>query len=257
MREPVKQIIAWWIRRRGWCNVKIGDRRYQCDGENHWFWTKVNQGLWEPATLQILQNELGKESVYCDIGSWIGPTVLPAASICSQVYCFEPDRTAFMYLLQNISRNRFTNVLPFNLALAGADKKAWLASPRGKTGDSMTSLLVPDGKNSQEVLCLSWQSWFDCMDRPPIDFIKMDVEGGEYALLPAMSEYLGSEMPRLYLSLHPHLLETQAREAKMREVIEILSPYRYYTDDSGSQHPLHRLLDDPNLHAAGSYLLKV
>ena len=251
-----KRLIEWWIRKRGWCHVRIGNRSYRCDAENYWFWSKMNRGEWEPATLELLARELGPGSVYCDIGAWIGPTVLPAASICSMVYCFEPDRTAYMHLLQNIRNNRLDNVLPFNLALAGTDRKARLASPRGKTGDSMTSLLVPDGKNSQEVLCLSWQTWYDSMTSPRIDFIKMDVEGGEYALLPAMTEYLHSEMPDLYLSLHPHLLPEQEREARMRELIDILSPYRRFTDDSGTQHHLEELLDSANLHTAGSYLFK-
>ena len=256
MRGVVKQVIEWWIRRRGWCDITIWGRPYRCDGENYWFWSKMNRGEWEPTTLAILEKELGPDSVYCDIGSWIGPTVLPAASICNQVYCFEPDRTAYMHLLQNIGRNGIDNVLPFNLALAGADKKARLASPRGKSGDSMTSLLVPDGKNSQEVLCLSWQTWYDSMTAPHIDFIKMDVEGGEYGLLPAMKDYLRDEMPCLYLSLHPHLLTEQVREERMHLVIDILSPYRFYTDDTGAKHRLDRLLDRVNLHTAGSYLFK-
>jgi FkbM family methyltransferase len=248
------RLIGSFARLRGWYPVKIGSRIYRCDPDNYWFWSKINRGEWEPHTLSILQDQLDSSVRYCDIGAWIGPTVLPAASSCARVYCFEPDRLAFRYLLLNLQRNGMNNVLPFNLALSAEDRTRSMASPRGKSGDSMTSLLTPGGRNGQEVLCLSWQTWLSCLAEPDLDFIKMDIEGGEYALLPAMAEYLVSNKPRLYLSLHPHLLEPELRSTRMSEVVEIVSHYRHFIDEGGIRQPINRLLTEQCVQNSGTYL---
>lgn len=254
MAELIHRLIGTYSRLRGWYPVRIGDRSYRCDPDNYWFWSKVNRGEWEPHTLSVLQKLLDGTSVYCDIGAWIGPTVLPAASICSRVYCFEPDRVAYRYLLQNLQKNGLFNALPFNLALAAEDQTGLLASPRGKSGDSMTSLLTPDGRNAQEVLCLSWQTWLNCVGNPDIDFIKMDIEGGEYGLLPGMADYLARNRPRLHLSLHPHLLRTAELSSRMSEIVENLSFYHNFFDETGQKQPIDRLLEETCMQRPGSYL---
>lgn len=254
MTGLIYRLINTYAHWRGWYPVRLGSRSYRCDPENYWFWSKVNRGEWEPHTFSVLEEQLDTTSLYCDIGAWIGPTVLPAASICSKVYCFEPDRVAFRYLLHNLQRNGLDKVLPFNFALAAKDGTGFMASPRGKSGDSMTSLLRPSGRNTQEVLCLSWQTWLSYMDDPVIDFIKMDIEGGEYALLPTMADYLASNKPRLYLSLHPHLLEPEERPTRMSEIVETVSLYHHFIDDAGAKHPIDRLLEEESMQRSGSYL---
>lgn len=244
-----------WYRLRGWCPVQIGTETFRCGPAQLDFWDKVNSGRWEPQTFGVLDTVLFPEAVYCDIGAWIGPTVLYAARRCRQVYCFEPDRVAYRHLLENLQLNRLDKVLPFNLALAASPGMASMASPRGKPGDSMTSLLLPAGKRAMDILCLTWQNWLELLDMPVINVIKMDIEGGEFDLLPTMVEYLELFRPRLYLSLHPHLLAQEQRPGRMAAIVASLKMYDGLYSGDGRKVPLESLLESPALNRAGTYLL--
>ena len=252
---PLERLLEGWSRLRGWYPVEMAGSAYHCDPDHISFWEKVNREAWEPQTLAVLGRLLKPGTVYCDIGAWIGPTVLYAARRCDKVFCLEPDRVAYMYLLQNLKLNKLENVLPFNLALSAHDALGRMASPRGKRGDSMTSLLKPDGAAGMEVLCLSWPTWLGLAGMPVFGVIKMDIEGGEFSLLPAMAEYLATLTPALYLSLHPHLLPENERFEAMSRVVAVLQSYGTILDESGKRQELSSLLEAQALHAAGTYLL--
>lgn len=253
--EIVLALRRAWYRLLDGCPVRMGGGQYRCDPENLNFWDKVNGCRWEPETFRTLDRLLTPDSIYCDIGAWIGPTVLYAARRCRQVYCFEPDRVAYAALLDNIRLNALENVLPFNLALAAESGLKRMASPRGKRGDSMTSLLVPEGRRGMEVLCLQWSRWLELVNTPVFDVIKMDVEGGEFTLLPTMGEYLQQHRPHLYLSLHPHLLPEGERQAAMTRVVGSLAMYGSCVDKEGQAAPLGSLLEGSRMHKGGTYLL--
>lgn len=248
-------LIKTRCRMRGWYPVTIDNNSFRCDPEHIPFWQKVNAGHWEPETFAVLKRLLTKESVYCDVGAWIGPTVLYAARLCRKVYCLEPDRVAYQYLLQNVQLNSLENILSSHLALSFENGLSRMSSPRGKRGDSMTSLIRPDGKRVQEVLCLVWQQWLELVGAPRIDIIKMDIEGGEFALLPTMKDYLAENRPKLFLSLHPHLLPETERFEEMGRLVDILSVYGACYDSGGNRLTLLSLLDKQAVHSAGTYLL--
>lgn len=253
--RPLERLMEARSRLRGWYPVAMAGRPYHCDPDHISFWEKVNRGTWETETFATLARLLKPDTVYCDIGAWIGPTVLYAANRCAKVYCLEPDRVAYMYLLQNLKLNKLENVLPFNLALSADDGLVRMASPRGKRGDSMTSLLRPDGAGGMEVLCLSWPAWLELVGMPVIGVIKMDIEGGEFSLLPAMADYLATHSPALCLSLHPHLLPENERFEAMSRVVGVLRKYGSMLDQSGASMEPSSLLETQALHAAGTYLL--
>lgn len=251
---PVEQVIESWSRLRGYYPARIGKREFRCDPDHVSFWQKVNRNSWEPHTFTILDKLISPSSTYCDIGAWIGPTVLYAANSCKRVFCLEPDRTAYMYLLQNIKLNKFDNIMPFHFALAAEEKISRMASPRGKQGDSMTSLLTPDRANSMEVLCITWSTWVNLLGNPVIDCMKMDIEGGEFTLLPSMAGYLQENRPGLYLSLHPHLLNKSKRLEAMRQVVDALACYTHYYDIQGVKRGMPSLLEEQTLDKGSSCL---
>ena len=252
---PVELILEKWSRMRGWYPVTMEGKRYQCDPNHISFWSRVNRGDWERQTFKILDQLVKPGSVYCDIGAWIGPTVLYAAQKAKQVYCFEPDRMAYMYLLQNIKLNHLENVLPFNVALAEEAGVKRMASPRGKRGDSMTSLLMADRKNAIDVLCLKWQSWLELVGSPKIDCMKMDVEGGEFTLLPSMKDYLESARPKIYLSLHPQLVPENDRHPLMESLVDALGCYGGFYGEDNERYELTTLMEPARMKRGSSCLL--
>ena len=119
----IRRLGKLYYRLKGHYPVTINDQRFKCDPYHPGFWRIVNKGGFEPNYFTVLDKYLSPDSVYCDIGSWIGPTIMYASRICKQVYCFEPDNIAYKFLEQNIRLNDLQNVNPYNLAIGKKNGK--------------------------------------------------------------------------------------------------------------------------------------
>jgi FkbM family methyltransferase len=244
--RPFKTLPGALYRALGHYPTRLRGKRLRVD-PNHWrFWRKAARGRWEPETLTILESELGPDMVFCDIGAWIGPITLLAARHCRRVYCFEPDTTAYAELLNNLRLNRVENATTFNIALCASEGLRTLASFGRMPGDSRTSLLAaPDDASRVQALCLSWNHWLQLAKPERVDFLKVDIEGGEFELLPDMAAYLAAQRPRLLLSTHAPYLAASERVAAMDALLGALATYRNCFDER--RRPLRlETLREPN-----------
>lgn len=232
----IRKLGKLFYRFKGFYPVSINDQRFKCDPYHPGFWRIVNNGGFEPQYFNVLDKYLSVESVYCDIGSWIGPTAIYAAKKSKKVFCFEPDTIAYKYLLQNIQLNKINNIQMFNIAIAGFDGKITMASHGGNLGDSMTSMVNVDSeKESFEANCMKWESWLSENNNPKINFLKMDIEGGEFDLVPGMKDYLMDQKPIFHLSTHSLYLPEKERKIKMESLIEALQFYPHCYDENQKQ----------------------
>ncbi|MGB1239741.1 MAG: FkbM family methyltransferase [Pseudomonadales bacterium] len=208
-------------------SLEVAGFSYKLDTQYSDFWHKASSGVWEPNTYKVLNHFLDAQSTYCDIGAWIGPTVLHAAKLAQKVVCFEPDPTAYRFLRTNIDLNQLGNVTSYSFALSTTFGVARMASHRGKPGDSMTSLLFDNQSSGIDVLTVPWQQFIDASPDRVFDVMKIDVEGAEFDLLPSMLDYLKAHKPTLYLSTHAPLLDEAERESKMAGLAKLLAIYRH------------------------------
>jgi FkbM family methyltransferase len=211
----------------GYYPTTINDYRFKCDPDHIWFWHQTKKGSWEPHTFKIFDKFLTLNSIYVDIGSWIGPTVIYAAKKTNnKLFCFEPDFIAYRYLLWNIQLNKLQNVVPLNVGLANQSCIRRMASFGGVLGDSMTSLIAGTNTyNSIDVHCISWSDFLKLTKLDKIDFIKIDIEGGEFELVPTMEKYLIQHKPIVYLSFHVPFLPESNREDSLNHITEIMNLY--------------------------------
>lgn len=100
-------------------SITINKIDFQVTNETRFdeFWTHVDSGQWESSTLNVITKNLKKGDVYIDIGAWIGPTVLAAASTGCTVHAYEPDPVAFAELSANVAANKTDNITLNNVAL--------------------------------------------------------------------------------------------------------------------------------------------
>lgn len=229
----IRRLGKLYYRLKGFYPVTINGRKFRGDPYHPGFWRIVNKGGFEPNYFKILDNYLTPKSVYCDIGSWIGPTAIYASQKCQQVFCLEPDLLAYKFLLQNIDLNNLQNVKPYNLAISRHNGTIKMASHGGNLGDSMTSMVnVDPEKESFQANCMTWESWLDKFKVPDIDFLKMDIEGGEFDVLIEMKGYLKKHLPVFHLSTHSLYLPEEDRKSKMGKLIEILQVYSQCYDEN-------------------------
>ncbi len=229
---------------KGYYPVRIGDQEIKADPAHLFFWRIVNEGGFEPGLFAIFDRFLTKESVYCDIGAWIGPTALYASKLCKQVYAFEPDPKAWKFLIKNIARNNAGNIIPYQMAIGRTDGTVKMASHGRKPGDSMTSMVnISRYRNYFKAKAINWDTFINTYKPGKIDFIKMDIEGGEIVVIPAMREYLETQKPMLHLSLHPSYLSKYERVDRIRNIFNKLSFYREVRDEQMEIVDVEKYLD--------------
>lgn len=184
------------------------------------FWNLLNNNGWESGLFHILKNNLTKDSIYIDIGSWIGPTVLFASQLSNNCYAIEPDEVAFDTMKENISLNK-VNISINNMAIMDYDGEVSLGTC-GEKGDSMSSVLFD--KKSNKVKCNTLNTFITHHKLEKVDFIKIDTEGAESIILPNIKELiilLG--YPCINLSIHQKLFKQ--RNEDVENVLSFCSLY--------------------------------
>jgi FkbM family methyltransferase len=233
--------------------IKVRNREFEVSaGRYDFFWQGVATGAWESDTYAIFDRFLDRDHSYIDIGSWIGPTLLYGCQIAKAAHGLEPDPIAFPELERNIELNRpmSGNIRLYRACIAPTTGQVAFGS-RGQGGDSTSSLLFGRKKTSWSVRAWSFDDFVSQNGIDDCNFIKMDVEGGEYRIMPAMAGYLRAHRPTLHLSLHPCYLKLRpfgwigrviARVAATAKLIRCIGFYRHMYDHSGRELTFARLL---------------
>jgi FkbM family methyltransferase len=233
--------------------IRLRNKQFQVSaGRNAAFWQEVASGAWESDTFAIFDRFLDRQHSYIDIGAWIGPTLLYGCQLAKRTYGLEPDPIAFAELEANLALNQpmADNVRVFNACIAPTSGEAALGS-RGGGGDSTSSLLFGKKKTHWTVKAFSFADFIRTNAVTDCNFIKMDIEGGEYRVLPTMRQYLEANRPTLHLSLHPCYLKLRplgwigrilARIAGTLKIIRCTAFYRHLYDHNGHALSPRRLL---------------
>lgn len=190
------------------------------------FWRKLENDVWEPRTFKVFDHFLDQDSTYLDIGAWIGPTLLYAAQLAKASYAFEPDPVAFQELSLNFRSNAQAawkrRVRIYQQAVDHQPGTLRLGS-RGGWGDSMSSVLFSNEPACQEVEKIPLTDFFSKHHlQSGKVFIKMDVEGGEYHLLPHLRKLLSQPDLVLYLSVHPGFLAQSLGENRQSRLLDAI-----------------------------------
>ena len=203
--------------------IKKNDVEYNVMGDycKNWFQYSIRE-KWEEETFNILDFYSKTKPVYIDIGAWIGPTVLYASRKYDNIICFEPDPVAVERLEQNILISAISNVTLVKKALSESEGTTKFGG-NWELGNSMSTLLVNNeqflnsgnipgqygdtnsrSQNIIEVATTTLEKVLDDNKIIPDDIalIKMDIEGGESIVIPAIQSFLEKHKPPLYISLH-------------------------------------------------------
>lgn len=186
------------------CNFKVKV------GQNKEAWDYINTGLWEPHTFDILDYFVKTNTVVMDIGAWSGVLSLYIAHKAKQVYALDPDPICFEELSTNIELNPelAKNITAYPIAISGAKETVRL-SARKAYGKSSNSILkrLQDTENSEQITTIPLLEFIEQEQVEQIDFIKMDVEGAEFKILPNIASAIKKlEYPTLYISFHYNFL---------------------------------------------------
>lgn len=199
--------------------IKINNNKFLIDEsslpkKHKNFWERVNTQKWEPEIFEILKESLSENSIYLDIGSWIGPTILYAATICKNIYAIEPDPVAFKYLEKNISLNP---KLKSRIKLSRkciSDKNGYEKFGCFNEFGQSTSGLTFKNNKPIKIKSQKLETFLKENKLRKLDLIKLDIEGGETIVLPNISKFLKKEKPKLFLELHPFFFKNTKEDVE-------------------------------------------
>ncbi len=175
--------------------------------DRHVSTTIREQGQWEPFESQLLLRSVQPGGRVLDVGANLGYFSLLAAVRVGQaghVYAFEPEPRNYRLLEKNIQLNGFeARITPCEAGLSDAAGSAPLYLSNDNLGDHQLRPDV-DGRAAISVRLEEGNAWFTGREER-LDFVKVDVQGAEHAVINGLLPLLQASGPtlRLLLELTP------------------------------------------------------
>jgi len=184
----------------------------------------------EDAFLQSL--DFAGQTIF-DVGGSLGIHTIFFASRAGpdgRVVTFEPDPVSYEHILANLAVNELSNVVVRNVGVAKRPGQLDFAYPadRGRGSADPESLKHRAGDPSVQLLTVpvtSIDAELRSGQAPVPDFVKIDVEGLELAVLEGMADTIRQAKPAIFVEIHGWGLV--AKEANSRRVVQWLHDHGY------------------------------
>jgi len=223
----------------------------------------------EEGTLQFFDAVLPECERMVDCGGFIGFTSLYAAAQGASVDVFEPSPTNAALLTANLAANPrlASRIRLHRLALGATDATMPLyAKGHADSGSSLFQTVqrgtLVHGRQEASVPVRAAAEMLAEIGLSPDTLLKIDIEGAEYDVVPAIADLLARHRPFLHLSFHPFNIVRGSDEylnqiARLRgalAIAEAIAPYRhmYFHTEQGWTRIDHR----DRLSLLSQYLLK-
>lgn len=168
-------------------------------------------GEYSRSEVEVFERFIRFHDYVLDAGALFGAHTIPLAQMASEgcVFSFEPQRIPFQILCANIQLNQLPNVWAYQMALG--DKEARAATP---TLSVHTTTPVYWGmQQTSATSCSEFtnfsvpQCTVDSLRLGGLDFMKLDVEGKEAAILRGAERTILACSPVIYAECHTNQAE--------------------------------------------------
>ncbi len=165
-------------------------------------------GTYEPAVLEAIEHFAKPDQTAYDVGANIGYVSLALAKATGQagrVVAFEPLPANLVRLRANMALNPEGNRVQVVGAAVGANNSQAAFMVHGSGG--MGKLQTAKGRQTEyedpiTVEVISLDDWIKDNGLAPPGLIKIDVEGGEAAVLEGLGRTLNNDRPVILIELH-------------------------------------------------------
>ncbi|MBD3330215.1 FkbM family methyltransferase [Candidatus Peregrinibacteria bacterium] len=190
----------------------------------------VYSEIFEDFDYRIVEESI-KKSKNCivDIGAHIGLFSIYAAVLNPEIgiFCFEPEPQNFSLLKKNIKENRLKNIYPASKAISDRNDICELFLSE----DSHNHSLCTPSQNSMQVPASTINRIFQKNKIEKCELLKIDTEGGEYAILESLPRELAEKIDTIYIEYH-ELNNTP----KKNHLINILNKLGYKVSSTPSHY---------------------
>jgi len=165
-------------------------------------------GKFEEFETQIVKKIIQEGSTVVDLGANIGYYTLIFARLVGnkgKVFAFEPDPENFHILEKNLEINNYKNIILERQAVSNKSGKLRLYLDNKNKG-AHTIFETEDNDSSIEIDSITLDDYFRNF-KGKIDFIKMDIEGGEAEAVEGMSSLLKRGSLIIMTEFNPFVLK--------------------------------------------------
>jgi len=230
------------------------DRTFQLRGEGgEDYWRELVAGPVDPSLERLTRliraafPDGGAGRVFADVGANIGLTSLTMAAAApyhAELLCFEPDARSLPLLRHNLASNEMGRAHVLEMALAERDG---LARLRCGTSNTATSLLLEPHSRAQmtnatirEVPVRRLDSVLAELGIARLDFIKIDVEGGETQVMMGANEAIRRDQAIIFTEFNLWTQMTVGARNPMEVLEEWRAAFRHMVtfDRAGRPFPI-------------------
>ena len=201
---------------------------------------RIMAGLFELRETQVVLGSVGRGDTFVDVGANVGYYTLLAAKLVGEegrVIAFEPDPESFALLERNVRLNGFENVILEQKAVSNEPGTVRLYLAPENKGDHRIYETRRQPREFVEVEAVTLDHYFsDDLER--IDFVKIDVQGADLAVLEGMTEIFDANQ-HLLLSVEfwPYGLREFGDEARDLLDFAVARDFRLYDFRAGEVEP--------------------
>ena len=180
------------------------------DDPNMGFWKDIYCG-WETQKFEVFDRFLKKDKIFLDIGGWIGTTCMYAARKSKHVYVVEADRNSFQDLTTHCKNNTTNTTCIERAVFNESGKELFFGKNKflqnSKLNDGTSQLYsepstAPEGSYSVTTITVKDIFKNYSIDLATVSLIKVNIEGGEEAILEDLyAVHITHSIP-LYVTFH-------------------------------------------------------
>jgi FkbM family methyltransferase len=167
-----------------------------------------------------------------DVGANIGCFSLLASQLvgpAGRVIALEPDPQTFAQLEANIKLNNATNIAPYCLALGESCGEATIFRHPNSLFSSLYDVVDGHRTDAEEVVIksLTLEAFFNEHNIDQCQYLKLDCEGAEYAIVRSLSAELAERIEQITMEVHSISGESEA------ELDQAIQSHGFQLNDSG------------------------
>jgi FkbM family methyltransferase len=159
---------------------------------DYWSIPQFVAGPYEPEVADLISRLLMRGMTFVDVGANIGYFTLVGArrvGDTGHVYAFEPDPTSYDFLRKNVQANGYTDfVTTVQAAVSDRSGEAEFFLGVEGRGTSTFYRRASVGRQTITVATISLDMFFKERGWPPVDVVKLDIEGNEKLALAGLAE---------------------------------------------------------------------
>ncbi len=208
----------------------------------------VSSGIYHKQMTKLIKSTITKGMVCLDVGANIGYFTLILARLIGQegkVFAFEPEPHNFDLLEKNIAINGYHNITPIQKAVSNKNGKAKLFLNRvSLAGHSLATPRKSERQFVRDTIEIEQQT-LDTFFRDydgKVDFVKIDVEGAELAVVEGMENIISKNKDLVIITeFFPDALRSFGSTPK--EFLNTLLQYGFNLYDINDQKESVSLMD--------------